>query len=397
MTSTEMVGHRQSKLTKVFALLLTTALLAAACGGSDSAGSEESDSSEDSSAESTEGAGAGEVALNNLGSPDDFQSVTDFCGDEELTIGLADGYQNSWRQIALAELEAEAAKCPNIKEVVYVNAQGDSTKLLTDIDAMVSQGVDIIITFPDFGDAMLPTLREAEEAGTTVVIWATTTLGGEIGTDYSVVASDVEVENGKTWANAMVSALGGEGNVIFLGGTPGNPTSIAEAEGIKEVFAENPGMTLLEGPVDTNWDVAETQKVMAGLLTQYDQIDGIISDFGAASVGAIRAFQAADRPLPAWATNDSNELGCLFHEVTADEPAFSLATISGRNWLIRLGLRKGLAVHNGLASVEPALVQLPLFEDTANGLEAQCNEDLPPDAILSSQLTLDELTAIFEG
>lgn len=383
-----------STLTKFFAVVLAGTLIAAACGGDDSDGDASSESSQ--SSESSSGA-AGEVALGNLGSPSDFQDVTEFCGTEELTIGLADGFQNSWRQIALAELEAEAAKCSNIKEVIYTNAQGDTQKLLTDIDAMVSQGVDILITFPDAGDAMLPTLRDAEAAGTTVVIWATTTLGGELGVDYSVVASDVEKENGRTWATWMVDALDGEGNVIFLGGTPGNPTSLAEAEGIREVFDEHPGMVLLEGPVDTNWDVAETQRVTGGLLTQYDQIDGVISDFGAASVGGIRAFQAADRPLPPWATNDSNELGCLFHEVTDDEPDFQLATVSGRNWLVRLGLRKGLAVHNGIASSEPALVQLPLFEDTLNSLDAQCNTDLPPDAILSSQLTLDELTAIFEG
>lgn len=380
--TTRRYADERARFRKLAGLVLVTGLVAASCG-------------DDTSGGDSAGDGGGEVAVDNVGTPDEFQDVTEFCGDEDITVGLADGAQNSWRQISRAELEAEAAQCPNIAEVVYSNAQGDTQKLLSDIDAMVAQGVDIIITFPDAGDALLPTLRSAEDAGATVVIWASTTLEGELGTDYSVVASDVEKENGRTWAEWMVEALDGEGDVVFLGGTPGNPASIAEAEGIEEVFDEHPGMTLLEGPVDTNWDVAETQQVMAGLLTQYDEIDGVISDFGAASVGAIRAFEQADRDLVPLATNDSNELGCLYEELSPDEPGFELATVSGRNWLIRLGLRKGLAVHNGIESTEPALVQLPLFEDTINGQDAQCSPDLPPDAILSSELSEDELAELF--
>jgi hypothetical protein len=104
---------------------------------------------------------------------------------------------------------------------------------------------------------------------------------------------------------------------------------------------------------------AAAQQQMAALLSQFPQIDGVISDYGSDLAGAIRAFQAAGRELVPMASLEANSLGCAYKDLKASNPKFELTTISSRNWLGRVAVRKALAAANGLENTErPA--QLPI-------------------------------------
>ncbi|MDO8941598.1 MAG: hypothetical protein Q7U75_00365, partial [Desulfobacterales bacterium] len=116
-----------------------------------------------------------------------------------------------------------------------------------------------------------------------------------------------------------------------------------------------------------------------------------MSDYGQGSMGALRAFVAAGRPIPLWPSQDANELGCFWEANKDANPNFQLATVSARTWMVRLGLRKAVAAAQGINQPEPSIIELPLVEDSASGdaaLAPKCNKDLPPDAILSSMLSV---------
>ncbi len=364
---------------------LTLALSLAACssGSTTSAGSASS---------------AAAPATAVTGTVDQLVDITTLCGDKPLVVGMSDLFGgNSWRKITRAEFEDEAKKCPNITETLYTDAQNNPQKQISDINGLVAQGVDVLIA-NDLGPATLPTLRKATEAGVKVIPFIATP-GGEIGVDYTnYVAEDVKAY-GAALANWEVKALGGKGNVVVLGGLAGNSYSQAVYDAAKEALADS-GMTLLntDGYIVTNWDPGETQKVVAGLLTTYPQIDGIISDYGGGSVGGIRAFLAANRPLPVWTANDSNEFACLWEQYHPTQPTFQIATVSSRNWMSRVALRHGVAAAEGITDPEPTIIQLPLVEDSIAGgdLAPKCDPDLPPDAILSSQLEPAALSALFQ-
>jgi ribose transport system substrate-binding protein len=223
--------------------------------------------------------------------------------------------------------------------------------------------------------------------------------GGKVGTDYTNFVGEDVVAYGAALADWEVKALNGKGNVVVLGGLAGNSYSQAVYDAAKAALAKS-GMTLLNtnGYIVTNWDPGQTQKVVAGLLTKYSKIDGIISDYGGGSVGGIRAFLAANRPLPVWSANDSNQFACLWKQYHPKQPTFQIGTVSSRNWMSRVALREGVAVAEGIADPEPTIIKLPLFEDSVAGgeLAPQCDPTLPPDAILSSQLSHAALTALFK-
>jgi ribose transport system substrate-binding protein len=361
--------------------LLATAALALTLGGSGAAWAEDKMM----------------ATVGRIGNVDELVTMDKVCGSKPIRVALVDGFGgNSWRRITRAEYEDEAKKCPNIKEVLYSDGQNNPQKTISDIQSLVAQGVEAIVVFPDAGPAMLPAIRAAHKAGVAIVAY-TASPGGKPGMDYLDFIAPNTPSDGATWAKWVAKTLNGQGKVVFLGGTPGNLQSQAELEGIKKVFADYPKIELLGGgPVDTNWDPAETQRVVSGLLTRYPEIDAIISDYGGGSVGGIRAFINAKRPLVPWAANDANEFACLWQENKGANPNYQMMTVSSRTWLVRVALRKAVAKAEGVDDPEPSIVNQPVVEDSTDPkLPPKCDSSLPPDAIFSSQLPADKLKAVF--
>ena len=228
-----------------------------------------------------------DVAASKVGEVAQMADMSAFCGTKPIKVALSDGWGgNGWRKIVRAEFEDEASKCPNITETRYTDGQGNPQKQISDIQGLIAQEFDVIVVYPDGGEAITKAMRQATQAGIAVVPYAVGEgFPGTPGEDFLVVTTESVVGVGKTLAEWTVKELGGKGNIIVLGGTPGNPTSAAMAEGWQAVFAANPGITVLEGPVDTMWDPAQAQKVMAGMLAKYPQIDAVMSDYGQGSMG----------------------------------------------------------------------------------------------------------------
>ena len=73
-----------------------------------------------------------------------------WCGPNEITLGFADGFGgNNWRLVTTETGRREAALCPSVKELIYTDGQGDLQKSISDIQGLVSQGVNALVVFPD--------------------------------------------------------------------------------------------------------------------------------------------------------------------------------------------------------------------------------------------------------
>ncbi len=70
-----------------------------------------------------------DLAPQKVGVEGDGADIKALCGTKPIKVALSDGFGgNSWRKITRRELELEAAKCPNITEVKYTDAQGNVQK-----------------------------------------------------------------------------------------------------------------------------------------------------------------------------------------------------------------------------------------------------------------------------
>jgi ribose transport system substrate-binding protein len=348
-----------------------------------------------------------DIAAGSVGTVDQFITMDEVCPAEgdPITVGVVDGIgTNSWSKTVLAEIESEAAQCPLIESVEFIAGLFDLEATTSGITSLAAKGTDVILVIPDAGpgEAHLPAIRQATQAGSIVINFAADPQG-QAGVDYLDYTDQSPEFVGISKGEWIVDQLGPDGgNLVFLGGPAGALVSTQEFDGLAQVLAENPQVNLLTPePVVTNWDPAQAQQAMAGLLSQFPEIDAIIADYGAAAAGVIRAYEAAGLSLPLLATTDDNSLSCNFEALKETNPSYELATVSSRTWIGRVALRKAVAAYYGGSNPEPSIYELAIYEDstgTAPGsvLPADaCLPDAPPDATPSTFLTPDEIAALF--
>jgi ribose transport system substrate-binding protein len=324
-----------------------------------------------------------------------------WCGPKQASIALADGFgDNTWRELTRYSAVTIAAQCPRVTKYVYTNGEGNTQKAISDIDSLVAEGTTAIVDFPDAGEAMLPVLTKAYQAGTIVVPYRVFP-GGKADVNYNAYISTNFTSAGVLWGQDVATALNGQGNVVFLGGPPANSQSLAEYQGLESVFKKYPGIHLLgQQPYNvTNWDPATTEQVVASLLSKYPKINAVVSDFGTALAAAFPQFQKAGRQIPVIATEDGNSLGCDWASMNSSDPAFKLFTVSSQTWMVEYAMRYAIALATKGKLPSSTVVPQQNFENsvTSSPSKPVCNSSLPPTAIMSSGLTAAQQVAALKG
>lgn len=318
--------------------------------------------------------------------------ITPMCGTKPAFVALTDGFGGAtWFKTAAAEFKDELSKCPNVTKVTYLDANGDQQKYNSDINSLVSQGVDVLVPFTHFGDASVPVFKAATEAGVTVVPYFSQLAGTE-GKDYAGLVYQDPIADGILWANWLGNTIK-SGNVVFLGGPPGATSSQKFMDGFTKGLEKFPDVKLLESDyIVTNWNPVDGQKAVAALIAKYPQIDGIASDYGVTTMAAIKAFEQAGLPIPAQATLASfNELNCKY---LADKDAgkgWRYFSLDGTTSLVRFAARRAMSAFQGTVDDEPKAVIPYVYADSEAGIAPKCDPSLPPDADMSGQLSDEKL------
>jgi ribose transport system substrate-binding protein len=371
----------------VFALVLT------ACGGSSDSGT----AAEAPSAEAAASEAAPAEAASSAAAASDVPS---WCGPNEITLGFADGFGgNSWRLVTTESGRQEAALCPSVKELIYTDGQGDLQKSISDIQGMVAKGVNALVVFPDASEAILPTLKEAFDAGVVTVPYRVFP-GGADGTDYTkYVALDPEAD-GNNYAEFFKKALPDGGNILVLSGPKGNSQGTNMSNALQANLNKEGGKYKFIGeqPFEvTNWDPALAQQVLTAAIAKYPQIDGIASDFGPSLVGALPEFTKAGKKIPVLATSDGNVLGCFWTDQKAAGNEFPMLTIQTGNDHARTAIDYAVAVATGGQVPATPMHVHQVFEDTLDPSKpVQCRKDLPGDIYLSALLSGDDQAALMK-
>jgi ribose transport system substrate-binding protein len=327
------------------------------------------------------------------------EGAPSWCGPKEITLGLLDGFGgNSWRLVTTAAGADEVAKCPSVTKYEYADGQGDTQKAISDIQGMVAKGVDAIVVFPDAGEAMLPALRSAYEAGVVTVPYRVNP-GGTAGTDYDVWIGADFTTDGTNWGNWIKENFPDGANVLFLSGPAGNSQGVTERDAFTKVLSDPKYQMIGTDPFEvTNWDPALTQQVLTAAIAKYDKIDVIVSDFGPSLVGALPEFEKSGRSIPALVTSDGNVLGCFWQDNQANNPDFKLFTVATGNDNVRLAVQQAVARATGGVVPTDTVFKAPVFENSVTGdpNSVQCRADLPGDIYLSAEMPADGQAALLK-
>lgn len=211
--------------------------------------------------------------------------------DPPWTIGVSNySLGNSFRVQMFEELKFAASKDSRIKDVIITNADGSVPKQLSDIEDLLTRGVDGLLLTPLSAEAAAPSVEEAVNDGVPTVIF-----NNEIGTDNftSIVWAD-EYRFGWIGGSWLKEKLGGKGNVVVLEGMAGTSTSDLRTRGAIDALGD--GITILaRQPAD--WAYDKGKKAMQDFISAYPEIDGVYSQGGAMSQAALDALTTAGKPL----------------------------------------------------------------------------------------------------
>lgn len=214
-------------------------------------------------------------------------------GITQNNVGV-DSYQTTYDKAF-----TEAAKANDKVEAVVLDAGGDVSRQIAQIEDLIQQNVNAIIIWPTNGEAVIPAVRKAYKAGIPVIV--TNSNIAKEGFDFVKSFSGPDnITQGSRAAEIMCDKFKDMGiadtaKIVQISGQPGYTTAIERAKGFEDRLPEVcPKVQLMETqPGD--WNREKSQKVMEAFLVKYDHIDGVYAGDDNMGVGALNAAKAAGR------------------------------------------------------------------------------------------------------
>lgn len=347
---------------KVLAVLLMVVLVFGLVACSSSTSSTKENVTEKTPAASTE-----ETAAKPTGAPEESTAsgkgyVVALCN---FSIG------NSWRAQMEQEFVSEAEKLKadgTVSEYYITNSNEDINKQISDMQDLITKKVDVIVITAASPTALAPVVEEATEQGIKVV-----SFDNVVDTEEQVATVGIdETEFGRIGADWLVKKLNGKGKIVVLNGTAGTSTDSARWGGAEEVFKQYPDIEILAS-ANASWDYAEGKAAMESMLSAYPEIDGVWSQGGAMTQGAIDAFIAAGRDLVPMTSEGNN--GAIKSWIENRDKGLSCIAPSNPTYTSAEALRVAIKALNG-EEVESKVV-LDIETVTEENVDKYYRADMP--------------------
>jgi ribose transport system substrate-binding protein len=307
----------------------------------------------------------------------------------KLKVAYVEGFgENVYRQMSKMEFILQALTYPSVGRIIYTSAHSNPAQALTDFRAAISQKVNLIVTYPDFGDAMLPVFREATRAGIPVATYAWGYVSNP-GKDYLTVVGEDTCRLGKAYAKVMNKYVK-SGKIAFLGGFPGNPLSLGWQKCEKPALNPNIDVVATEA---TNWDPSKVQQVVAGILARYPDIKGWSYEYGLGMAqGGLAAYRAAGKPFNTVLTLRTDDVGMGCAADKLKNPKLKVFYYTSGNTQIRVAFTAAMMKLKG-AKIPPRIVFPIQLQNQAK--RDQCVKGYPQEASATSLIPLSLLHRMY--
>jgi ABC-type sugar transport system substrate-binding protein len=235
----------------------------------------------DGSGSSNEGSSDGALSLSGKDISKDTVKVAYI----PMSMG---GQTNELAKVAVADVQAAY---PNL-EVQYLEAERDAAKQNQLIQECIAQGFDAIIMEATDGEAVGPTIEQAEQAGIAVI---TSNVGSPA--LHTLHIENSSYQSGEVAGKAIVDRLNGKGNVVLLD-VPAEIKAVSLfGTGFEDYIAANSEIKIIATENIPGFSQEESNTKMRAILTaQKDtKIDAIFGVSDEVALGAIDALNSEGR------------------------------------------------------------------------------------------------------
>ena len=294
-------------------------------------------------------------------------------GAKNYTIGFsnAGGVGNGWREAMLCSAKAQAVKAGNVSKVTIIHRDTDAPGQLADIRTLIAQGVNAIIINPSGPDALNPAIKEAVDAGITVIaVDAAVTAPGA----YNL--SNDQEQYAYLGAKWLFKAMGEKGAVVYMRGIAGHPADTDRDTGFQRALKESPGITIANTAV-TKWDPVTATQQINDIMSAGTKFDGIWTSGVDSNI--VDAVKAANHPyVPIVGADNAGFVTQLLKE-----PGLKGAAVTNPASIGAAGVTLALRILAGQKPAETTVHVTPELwsnEDDAGKakLTAAADSTLPP-------------------
>ncbi|MFF1880804.1 substrate-binding domain-containing protein [Pseudarthrobacter sp. NPDC058196] len=212
---------------------------------------------------------------------------------------------NDWATAQINGLKTEFDKL-GIKVIATTDANFKPDKQVSDIETVMSQNPNIIVSIPTDPVATASAYKKAADAGTKLVFMDNIPQGLTAGKDYVSVVSADNYGNGVVSAHQMAKALGGKGKIGVIFHQADFFVTKQRYQGFKDTITkEYPDIKIVEEKGIAGPDFAgDAQASANAMLSKHADLSGIWAVWDVPAEGVMAAARAAGRPDLKIATED---------------------------------------------------------------------------------------------
>ena len=206
-------------------------------------------------------------------------------------IGLVLSTQNNPFFVTMKAGAEKKAKELGYKLIV-LDSQNDAAKERANVEDLVQKGVGAIVINPTDSDAVVNSIKVANDAKIPVLTVDRAANGGDV---VSHIASD-NVKGGEMAANYILQKLGGKANIVELQGIPGASATRDRGKGFHNGVDGKAGVKVVASQA-ADFDRSKGLNVMENIIQSTSNFDAVFAHNDEMALGAVKALKTANKKI----------------------------------------------------------------------------------------------------
>src|SRR5205085_11458549 len=199
---------------------------------------------------------------------------------------------NPWRIAETNSIREEAARRGDRFELVVTDAQGQTSKQVSDVEDLIARRVNAIFLAPREYEGLAPALQAARQANIPIFLIDRESAGTP-GQDYVAFLGSNFIEQGRRAAEWLTKQTGGKAAIVELTGTAGSSVARDRSQGFLDAIKGHPEMNVIASQTG-DFSRATGQKVMENIIqSKGREITAVFAHNDEMALGAIQALKAA--------------------------------------------------------------------------------------------------------
>ncbi len=227
-------------------------------------------------------------------------------------------------------------------EVITVDARGDTATQVSQVQDLITQGIDAFIYIPAGAAAATVPTRLARQAGIPVIN-VDREPEGEPGDTF--IAGESVMSAYEVCAH-IIGLAGGEGKMAIIHGQRGTTPEVLRFEGCKQAIDENPGIELVTQQWSEMWSPDEGFQIAQNMLQAHPDLRLIFGQADGLAMGAAQAVEVAGLRDQVIIGGYDGDVAALEY-LARCEGAFVVTATQSTQAMGVLAVNSAIAVHHG--------------------------------------------------